>query len=89
MKSINALAYSTHTLLFFLSFNQRLEMDLQLSSDGKRVLFRNYTRRSNQPDFDDTQHRLYSLDLEYRQIEQLRKDFMGNIIGYTMKSKKQ
>jgi hypothetical protein len=58
MKSINALAYSTHILLFFLSFNQRFQMDLQLSSDGKRVLFRNYTRRSNQPDFDDT----YNID---------------------------
>jgi dipeptidyl aminopeptidase/acylaminoacyl peptidase len=54
--------------------------------NGKRVLFRNYTRRSTQPDFNDTQYRLYSLDLENRRIERLGRDFMGNIIGYTIKS---
>ncbi len=69
-----------------LTNNQACEIDLELSNDGKYLLFRNYTRRSNQPEFNDTQRRLYSLDLIDGQTERLGKDFMGNIIGYTPKS---
>ena len=73
-------------LLTRLTNNIGFEIQLQLSSDGKHILFRNYTRRLNRPEFNDTQPRLYSLDLINGQIEGLGKDFSGNIIGYIPKS---
>ncbi|UJR07896.1 hypothetical protein I4U23_012178 [Adineta vaga] len=69
-----------------LTHNQRFEIQLQLSPDGRHILFRDYTRRSSRPEFNDTQRRLYSLDLTNGQTERLGKDFLGNIVGYVSKS---
>ncbi len=69
-----------------MTYNEAIEQDLQLSSDGKHVLFQVFTLSSSNGIFNDTQLRLYSVDVTNGQIERLGKDFDGNIVGYTTKS---
>jgi dipeptidyl aminopeptidase/acylaminoacyl peptidase len=69
-----------------LTNNEALEQNLQLSTDGKNVLFQVYSLSSSNGKLNDTQQRLYSVDLTNGQIERLGKDFDGNIMGYATRS---
>ena len=74
------------SILSKLTNNEAYEMALQLSIDGRHVLFRTLSHSSNRRKFNDTQYRLYSLNLANGQITQLGKCFRGSISGYTTKS---
>lgn len=82
--SINLRNHST--LESSLTNNKAFEIQLQLSNDRQTIFYRNYTRQSNQPGFNDTQRRLYSLDLTDGHTERFGKDFQGTIFSYTIKS---
>ncbi|CAF0925264.1 unnamed protein product [Rotaria sp. Silwood1] len=68
-----------------LTYNEAIERDLQLSSNGKHILFQMFTLSSSNGKFNDTQLRLYSVDITNGQIERLGNDFDGNIVGYATK----
>ncbi|CAF4376622.1 unnamed protein product, partial [Rotaria magnacalcarata] len=57
---------------------------LQLSNDGKHVLYQQYTRTPIDTGFNDTQRRLLSFDLVNGSIEHLAKDFIRNIVGHAI-----
>ncbi|CAF2941027.1 unnamed protein product [Rotaria sp. Silwood2] len=82
--------YSIHlhnvTLLSKLTNNEQIEYDLQLSCDGKQVLYQTRSFSSSNGKFRVTQSRLYSVDLTHGQIERLAKDFEGSITGYVTRS---
>ncbi|CAF1312899.1 unnamed protein product [Rotaria sordida] len=67
-----------------LTNNEIFEQDLQLSIDGKQVLFISWPLGSTRKRFNDTQNRLYSVNLVNGQIERLAENFFGSIMGYTM-----
>ncbi|CAF3118593.1 unnamed protein product [Rotaria socialis] len=67
-----------------LTNNQAFEQRLQLSNDGKHVLYQQYTRTPIDTGFNDTQRRLFSFDLVNGSIEHLAKDFIGNIVGHAI-----
>ncbi|CAF4296501.1 unnamed protein product [Rotaria sp. Silwood2] len=66
--------------------NEVIEDNLQLSSDGKYVLFRQIGQILAKGNFNITQQRLYSADLTNGQIERLARDFDGNIVEYATRS---
>ncbi|CAF2956833.1 unnamed protein product [Rotaria sp. Silwood2] len=68
-----------------LTYNQQYERYLQLSNDGKHVLFQALPFSSSNGSFNSTQYRLYSINLMNGKIERLAKDFNGAIIGYSIK----
>ncbi|CAF1024187.1 unnamed protein product [Rotaria sp. Silwood1] len=68
-----------------LTNNEAFEIELQLSVDGRHILFRTFNLSSNKEKFNDTQYCLYSLNLINGQITRLGEKFHGNIIGYTTK----
>jgi dipeptidyl aminopeptidase/acylaminoacyl peptidase len=74
------------SLLSKLTENEAIETDLQLSTNGKQVLFRVVPPGSTKTKSNSTQTRLYSIDLVNRQIIQLGEHFHGNIVGYATKS---
>ncbi|CAF2911635.1 unnamed protein product [Rotaria sp. Silwood2] len=82
--------YSIHlhnvTLLSKLTNNEQIEYDLQLSCDGKQVLYQTRSFSSSNEKFRVTQSRLYSVDLAHGQIERLAKDFEDSITGYVTRS---
>ncbi|CAF3846872.1 unnamed protein product [Rotaria sp. Silwood1] len=69
-----------------LTNNEALEIELQLSIDGRHILFRTINLSSNKGKFNDAQYRLYSLNLMNGQITRLGEKFHGSIFGYTPKS---
>jgi dipeptidyl aminopeptidase/acylaminoacyl peptidase len=68
-----------------LTNNEAYEMELQLSIDNRHILFRKFTLSSNKGKFNNTQYRLYSLNLSNRQITRLGENFPGSISGFTAK----
>ncbi|CAF1277647.1 unnamed protein product [Rotaria sp. Silwood1] len=68
-----------------LTHNEALEMGLQLSIDGRHILFRTLNRTSNIGKNHASQYRLYSLNLMNGQITRLGEKFRGSIMDYTAK----
>ncbi|CAF3606847.1 unnamed protein product [Rotaria sp. Silwood1] len=66
--------------------NEIIEDNLQLSSDGKYVLFRQIGQILAKGNFNITQQHLYSVDLTNGQIERLARNFNGNIVEYATRS---
>ncbi|UJR11734.1 hypothetical protein I4U23_015915 [Adineta vaga] len=70
-------------LLVKLTNNEAIEEDLQLSiDDSNEILFRTLSLCSTKKQFNDTQGRLYSMNLINGNMKQIGKHFSGNIIGY-------
>lgn len=69
-----------------LTHNEGIEQNLQLSTDGKRVLFHVYPLTSNSGKFEHMQQRVYSVDLTNALVERYAKDFDGSIVGYAVRS---
>ena len=69
-----------------LTYNEGIEQNLQLATDGKRVLFHVYPLTSNSGKFEQMQQRLYSVDLTNGLVERYAKDFDGSIVGYAVRS---
>ncbi|UJR19821.1 hypothetical protein I4U23_022954 [Adineta vaga] len=69
-----------------LTENEAFEEDLQLSYDGKEILYRILPLRSTKRKSNDTQARLYSINLFNGQMHQIGENFHGNIVGYASKS---
>lgn len=69
-----------------LTNNEAYEIGLQLSSDGQHLLFRTLAHSSDKQKLNDTQYRLYSLNVSNGQIARLGKHFRGSISGYTANS---
>jgi dipeptidyl aminopeptidase/acylaminoacyl peptidase len=68
-----------------LTNNEALEFELQLSADGRHLLFRILNLNSNKGKLTDTQYRLYSLNIINGVITRLGESFRGSIYGYTVK----
>ncbi|CAF4844858.1 unnamed protein product, partial [Rotaria sp. Silwood1] len=68
-----------------LTNNEAIEIELQLSIDGHHLLFLTFSLSSNKGKFNDTQYRLYSLNLMNEQLTRLGETFHGSINGYTIK----
>jgi dipeptidyl aminopeptidase/acylaminoacyl peptidase len=77
---------NTSSSLVRLTDNEALEQNLQLSIDGVHVLFQSSSLGSARRKFNDTQARLYSLNLINGQITRLAENFDGNINEYTIKA---
>ncbi|CAF4791609.1 unnamed protein product [Rotaria sp. Silwood1] len=75
---------SSSSSLSRLTYMEGVEQELQLSSDGKHVLFRLWALSSGK--VQTTQRRLYSLDLTNGQVDRLGKNFDGLVTQYTVKS---
>ncbi|CAF2835974.1 unnamed protein product [Rotaria sp. Silwood2] len=75
---------SSSSSLSRLTYMEGVEQELQLSSDGKHVLFRLWALSSGK--VQTTQRRLCSLDLINGQINRLAKNFDGVVTQYTVKS---
>ena len=60
--------------------------NLQLTEDGKTVLFQTVATGSTEGSANLTQQRLYSIDLTTNVIERWVSDFSGNVVDYTIKS---
>ncbi|CAF3828058.1 unnamed protein product [Rotaria sp. Silwood1] len=71
--------------LLKLTNNEAIEIELQLSIDGHHLLFLTFSLSSNKGKFNDTQYRLYSLNLMNEQLTRLGETFHGSINGYTIK----
>jgi dipeptidyl aminopeptidase/acylaminoacyl peptidase len=71
--------------LLKLTNNEAFEMELQLSIDSQHILFRTFDFNSNKGKFNNTQARLYSLNIMNGQITRLGENFHGSISGYTTK----
>ncbi|CAF1571990.1 unnamed protein product [Rotaria magnacalcarata] len=74
------------SLLQRLTHNQLLERDLQLSHDGKHILFHAIPMSSNNGLSNNTQYRVYSINLRNGKIVRLAKDFNGAVFSYVTKS---
>jgi len=74
------------SILSRLTTNQGIEQDLQLSIDGRSILFRLFTFDSQQGNSSDRHLRLFSVDLHTKQIQRLGKDLDGSILGYSIRS---
>ncbi len=62
-----------------LTNNEVLEHNLQLSTDGQCVIFPVLPLSLGNEKFNDTQDRLYSVNLTNENIEHLGKDFDGGV----------
>ncbi|CAF1011941.1 unnamed protein product [Rotaria sp. Silwood1] len=69
-----------------LTNNEGIENNLRLSSDGKYVFFQVFSVRSSNEKFNNTQIRLYSIDLTNGQIQNWGKGFEGNVRDYAIRS---
>ena len=74
------------TILSRLTDNEAHELDLQLSIDGTHVFYRTMSLVSSNSITNDSQSRLYSIDLVSGQTKQHVENFKGSIIEYTFKS---
>lgn len=77
---------NTSSPIVRLTDNEFFEQNLKLSIDGTHVLFVSESLGSTRKKFNDTQSRLYSLDLITGKITHVTEKFKGNVNGYTMKS---
>jgi dipeptidyl aminopeptidase/acylaminoacyl peptidase len=77
---------STSLSLARLTHNEGFEINLQLSIDGRHVLFLATNTDSTRNVFNDTQSRLYSINLINGKITRLAAAFDGNIQEYIIKS---
>jgi dipeptidyl aminopeptidase/acylaminoacyl peptidase len=77
---------NTSSSLVRLTDNEVFERNLQLSIDGIHVLFQTSSLGSARRKFNDTQARLYSLNLNNEQLTRLAKSFNGNINEYIIRS---
>ncbi|CAF4142804.1 unnamed protein product [Rotaria sp. Silwood2] len=68
-----------------LTNNEEIEIGLQLSIDGYHLLFLTFSLSLNKGKFNNTQYRLYSLNLLNGQLARLGETFHGSINGYTVK----
>jgi dipeptidyl aminopeptidase/acylaminoacyl peptidase len=84
--SIDLYITSSSSSLVRLTDNEIFEGNLQLSIDGTHVLFQSNSLGTNRRKFNDTQARLYSLNLSNGQITRLAKNFDGNINEYKIRS---
>ncbi|CAF1032121.1 unnamed protein product [Adineta steineri] len=69
-----------------LTNNEIIESALQLSIDGQHLFFLSLHRSSNKKLFNDTQNRLYSINLANGIITRFGEHFGGSINGYTIES---
>ncbi|CAF0938760.1 unnamed protein product [Adineta ricciae] len=65
-----------------LTDNQAIEEDLQLSNDRKRILFRTLSLASPKSQMNDTQGRLYSIDLSNGELQRIGANISANLVGY-------
>ncbi|CAM2720716.1 unnamed protein product [Rotaria socialis] len=68
-----------------LTTNKAFALNLQMSHDGKHVIFLMSRLESSKNSSVITQKRLYSLDLTNGQIQRLAKDFNGNIREFAIR----
>ncbi|CAF0757104.1 unnamed protein product [Adineta steineri] len=78
LRNISALAVR-------LTNNQIFEHNLQLSTDSQQVFFLSGPLGSTKKTSNDTQYRLYSVNLVNTQTERLADNFHGSITGYIIK----
>ncbi|CAF2784930.1 unnamed protein product [Rotaria sp. Silwood2] len=71
--------------LLKLTDNEAFEFELQLSIDGRHLLFQSFNVNSKKGTFTNAQNGLYSLNLINGQITRLAEKFSGSIIRYTVK----
>lgn len=83
---IYSMSLKSTSTLQRLTNNQQYEKGLQLSFDGRYILFQALPFSSKQGSSNSTQYRLYSINLINRKIIRLAKDFDGAIIGYATKT---
>ncbi|CAF4282891.1 unnamed protein product, partial [Adineta steineri] len=69
-----------------LTDDESLESGLRLSKDGTHVLFLSRSLGSGRKEFNDTQARLYSMNLIDGQITRLAQSFHGDIYDYALNS---
>jgi dipeptidyl aminopeptidase/acylaminoacyl peptidase len=84
--SIDLRNTSSSSSLVRLTDNEMIEQNLQLSRDGVHVLFQTSSAGSARRKFNDTQARLYSLNLIDGQMTRLAENFHGNINEYIIRS---
>ncbi|CAF0953202.1 unnamed protein product [Adineta steineri] len=77
---------NTASLPIRLTDDEAIESDLKLSIDGTHVLFLSRSLGSGRKKFNDTQARLYSMNLIDGQITRLAQSFYGNIDTYAITS---
>ncbi|CAF3222042.1 unnamed protein product [Rotaria socialis] len=68
-----------------LTNNEVAEIELQLSIDGHHLFFLTVSLGTNKGKFNNTQYRLYSLNLINGQLTRLGETFQGNINRYAIK----
>ncbi|CAF0946943.1 unnamed protein product [Adineta steineri] len=68
-----------------LTNNQIFEHNLQLSTDSQQVFFLSGPLGSTKKTSNNTQYRLYSVNLVNTQMERLADNFRGSITGYIIK----
>lgn len=81
---IYSLKLGNASSLLRMTYNEGLETGLRVSSDGHRVFFLVFTLSSPGGKFNDTQQRLYSVDLRSARVERWGKEFDGEIVGHTV-----
>ena len=67
-----------------LTYNEALELDLQLGTSGRHVFYQMNTLSSHTGKFHNTQQRLYSIDLKTGHMHRFAEDFDGSIAGYAI-----
>ncbi|CAF4238512.1 unnamed protein product, partial [Adineta steineri] len=77
---------NTASLPIRLTDDEAIQSDLKLSIDGTHVLFLSRSLGSGRKKFNDTQARLYSMNLIDGQITRLAQSFYGNINTYAITS---
>ncbi|CAF2073604.1 unnamed protein product [Rotaria magnacalcarata] len=68
-----------------LTNNEAIEIELQLSIDGRHLFFLTVSLSTNKGKFNNTQCRLYSLNLINGQLTRLGETFQGSINRYAIK----
>ncbi|CAF0855789.1 unnamed protein product [Adineta steineri] len=77
---------NTALLPIRLTDDEAIQSDLKLSIDGTHILFLSRSLGSGRKKFNDTQARLYSMNLIDRQTTRLAQSFYGNINTYAITS---
>jgi dipeptidyl aminopeptidase/acylaminoacyl peptidase len=77
--------WNTSSSLVRLTDNEALEEALRLSTDGQHVLFRTHSVGSTRGKSNDTQARLFSLNLINGQIRRLAENFHGHINEFVVR----
>ncbi|CAF1340683.1 unnamed protein product [Rotaria sp. Silwood1] len=84
--SLDLRTTSSLSSLVRLTYNEAIEENLRLSNNGVHVLFQSRSLGSSRGEINDTQTRLYSLNLSNGQITRLAENFYGSIDSYTVRS---